>query len=70
MYFELGPVSNPTISRRNVVVDSFRQKRQRMLYVERDDVLLPFEKRFRETRAKYHEWVQEMHINHMFQVFK
>ena len=70
MYFELGPVSNPTISRRNVVVDSFRQKRQRMLYVERDDVLLPFEKRFRETRAKYHEWVQEMHINHMLQVFK
>ena len=70
MYFELGPVSNPTISRRNVVVDSFRQKRQRMLYDERDDVLLQLEKRFRENRAKYHERVQEMHINHMLQVFK
>ena len=51
------------MSRRNVVVKSVRQKRQRMLYNERDDVLLPLEKRFKENRAEYYELVVVMHTN-------
>ena len=51
------------MSRRNVVVESVRQKRQRMLYNERDDVLLPLEKRFKENRAEYYERVELMHAN-------
>ena len=34
-----------------------------MLYDERDDVLLPLEKRFKENRAEYYELVVVMHTN-------
>ena len=63
MHFKLSLISNPIVSRRNVVVDSVRQKSQRMLYDERDDVLLPLEKRFKENRAEYYELVVVMHTN-------
>ena len=63
MHFKLSLISNPIVSRRNVVVDSVRQKSQRMLYDERDDVLLPLEKRFIENRAEYYELVVVMHTN-------